>query len=112
MGKYDGIKPPFPIEQPQINIKPGPPACPRLIPKCNPKPAIGYPKQKPPYIVEIDPTFTKTGAAADAKLTGELVNSLKEEISENYYTKEETDQKIQYEFDTLQINIIDGNGGW
>lgn len=80
MGKYDGIKPPFPIEKPQINIKPGPPACPKFIPKCNPKPAIGYPKQKPPYIVEIDPTFKKSGFAADALLTGTLIGDLNDEF--------------------------------
>lgn len=99
--KYDGIKPPFPIEKP--NIQPELPPLPPQ-PKCcpPPKPTIGYPKQKPPYIVEIDPTFTKSGFAADAKKTGDLFEGVMTNISDI----------IEEELKTLQVIVIDGNGDW
>ena len=98
---------------PQVHIKnkiiPMPPVPP---PKCVPKTLAGYPKQKPPYIVEIDPTFEKSGAAADAKLTGALVSGIIEDLGENYLTAEETIQKIQEEILDTRVLVLDGNDIW
>ena len=68
---------------------------------------------KPLGRIELDPTLTKSGYAADAAATGSAirqvsagVDDLRNELHENYYTKRDINDIIE------SIDVIDGCAKW